>query len=74
MKIAICTFAYDEVAKKFESEWIVTGNEVKEGVQNIYVSSSPQVVNKAVKYASGKYINDLWKEHVDYLKQNNKLN
>jgi len=72
MKIAICTFAYDTVSKKYESNWTITGNENEEGIQNVYVSSSPLVQTTEIKYAYGKHINKLWKEHIEYLKQNNK--
>lgn len=70
MKTAICTFRYDTVSKKYESDFVLLDKQLDE-THEIYISPSPKVENRGVKYASGsKSIQSLWKEHYEFLKQN----
>ena len=68
MKVAICTFEYDSIAKTYTSEWVIAENNDK--VNDVYVSSSPHVTTE-VKYAIGsKKIQELWQQHIAYSKLN----
>lgn len=73
MKIAVCTFQYDSISKLYESDYELLDTKTSV-LFTAPLSCSPKVLHKEVKVAIGKTeIKNLWQEHFNFLKQNEKI-